>query len=156
MISYAKISENEFKKRIKNLVESEFQRRFSGFSKNLEQQVGYVLDTSMTDEMYQDLSVLRIGLDNIDTEDYDGVGFQTLNDFHYFGVVANSDDEQPVYFIIYVDNYDNLRVYLPTEGNNYDVQTNSTFGTKFLDEMDDFVDCFDILAINKHIKKQII
>ena len=77
-------------------------------------------------------------LENCDTpfsedyvEEYE-VGFYQLGDFAVMICVGGGDWEEPVAFCIYLDDCDNFRMYIPTEGNRYNIYTMTAFGTEFM------------------------
>lgn len=58
------------------------------------------------------------------------IGFHTLdNGLSYLGVTAGGDWEMPVFFIIYWDGQ-NLRAYIPTEGNYWNTDINKAYGNE--------------------------
>jgi hypothetical protein len=55
------------------------------------------------------------------------LGFQTLDNLTFLGINAGGDWEVPVFFIVYWDGME-LRAYIPTEGNTWNLTAHSAFG----------------------------
>ena len=93
------------------------------------------------DEVFQDELKSIMGLNTLD------------NGLTYWGMEAGGDWEHPVYFIIYWDG-ENLRGYVPKDGNVWNYKTKSAFGndgTSYEDGGN-----FDVQKIIGDIQKRII
>lgn len=82
----------------------------------------------------KDLEKVEFDLENYET-DPDGfrdhmplVGYQTIGELTFLGVSAGGDWEIPIFFLIYVDEKNKLRAYIPSKGNAYNTQTKSAYG----------------------------
>jgi hypothetical protein len=51
----------------------------------------------------------------------DVVGFHSIGDLNFLGILAGGDWEIPVFFILYQDLKNNIRAYIPTRGNLFDI-----------------------------------
>lgn len=87
----------------------------------------------------QDMSKINFDLENF-TDDKDGfavggeenslVGYNTLeNGFSFQGCLAGGDWEEPLFFIIYWDGKQ-LRAYVPEDGNVYNHNSKTAFGSE--------------------------
>ena len=66
------------------------------------------------------------------------VGFHVLpNGMPFLGIVASGDWEKDVYFIIYWSGTE-LRAYIPVEGNSYNLETNTAYGSEELAGFGDY------------------
>jgi hypothetical protein len=89
--------------------------------------------TKLTPLIQKDLSKVKFDTENVIYEEdnpfrAEGLGFRTLlNNLTVLGVKAGGDWENPVYFIIYWDG-DNLRGYIPKDGNPYNSDTKEAYG----------------------------
>ncbi|MNC01388.1 hypothetical protein D3C75_487350 [compost metagenome] len=69
-----------------------------------------------------------------------GVGFQSIGDFNFVGVYAGGDWETPVYYILYIDNKDKVRAYIPTDGNLFNRKLKMAFGSNFAEDKPEYSD----------------
>jgi len=65
----------------------------------------------------------------------DLLGYQVINGISFIGGAMGGDWEEPVYFIIYWDGK-NLRGYIPTKGNTFNIECKAAFGS--LEESDKY------------------
>ena len=56
------------------------------------------------------------------------LGLQHIKDFNFLGVYAGGDWEVPVFFILYYDDKNKLRAYIPSDGNPYNRKTKEAWG----------------------------
>lgn len=71
------------------------------------------------------------------------VGLYTLeNGLTYLGACAGGDWEVPVYYIIYWDGK-SLRAYIPKEGNTYNQETKTAFGSEEERDYEKYKDYWD-------------
>ena len=88
--------------------------------------------------------------------DYNGaplLGLQTIKDFNFVGVYAGGDWEAPVFFILYYDDKNKLRAYIPSDGNPYDRVNKEAWGNGE-ENVDDPEYDFDWAKIENDIKKR--
>lgn len=64
-----------------------------------------------------------------------GMYFQQIGDFCFSGHTAGGDWEELLFFIIYYDG-EQMRGYVPTPGNVFDLPEKAAFGTAEADEKD--------------------
>ena len=89
---------------------------------------------ALTTQIIADIECVRFCAENIDCFKcypfHCGeplLGFHTLsNGLTFLGVMAGGDWEQPIFFIIYYD--DELRAYVPEDGNVWNTDTNEAYG----------------------------
>jgi hypothetical protein len=98
-----------------------------------------------TSKLMKDLSKFNFYYENVllekdtikSTEDndrdyfYDNfplMGYQTIENRTFFGVLAGSDYGLPLYFILYQDDKNTLRGYIPSKGNVINPYSKSPFG----------------------------
>lgn len=61
-------------------------------------------------------------------DDFPLMGYQTIEDRTFFGVIAGSDYGLPLYFIVYQDDKNTLRGYIPSKGNSINPYSHCAFG----------------------------
>ncbi|MBC9702588.1 MAG: hypothetical protein H9W83_08680 [Leuconostoc sp.] len=61
-------------------------------------------------------------------DDFSLMGFQTVEDRTFYGVLAGSDYGLPLYFILYQDDKNTLRGYIPSKGNVLNPHSKMPFG----------------------------
>lgn len=89
----------------------------------------------LTPEVYTDLEVVNFDEENSEWEPGEGysggtTGFHTLpNGLTFLGITAGGDWETPLFYIIYWDG-DKLRAYVPTDGNHWNTDTNTAYGSE--------------------------
>ena len=97
-------------------------------------------------KLEKDLSKIMFSIENTATEngergftnDYEMVGFQSIGDFLFLGVVAGVDSEIPLYFIVYIDPNGSLRGYIPEEGNTFNPVSRCAFGGEDMEADEDY------------------
>lgn len=76
-------------------------------------------------------------LENYNIEDeYNDVDFIQLDGFSIALCYAGGDWEYPVWFCIYIDDNNKLRVYIPTNGNTFNKYTKTAFGSEESTKLD--------------------
>jgi len=55
-------------------------------------------------------------------------GFYQLDEYAIMLCCSGGDEEIPVYYCIYLDNKDNIRMYIPTDGNLFNKYTKTAYG----------------------------
>ena len=102
-------------------------------------------------QIHKDLSKIIFDQENCDADEdertqdgtiYDLVGYHTLdNKLTFLGVVAGGDWESPLFYIIYWDGK-KLRGYIPTEGNPWNKETKTAYGSEMErgEQYDDYWD----------------
>ena len=91
----------------------------------------------LTPEVTADLETVNFDEENFEWENGEGycgceaiVGFHTLrNGLTYLGITAGGDWETPLFYIIYWDGQ-KLRAYIPTDGNFWNTDTNTAYGSE--------------------------
>lgn len=72
----------------------------------------------------EDLAVVSFGLENVMSDPGPLLGYHQLpNGLTFWGSSAGDDAEFPVHFILYVDEKDQVRGYVPQRGNAFDPTT---------------------------------
>jgi hypothetical protein len=123
-------TQEEFENLMTKLVDKHFNNEdYSGGERmSTEEKVSYIIYKLVDGKLEEDLKKVDFDFENTDTSDDDGVGFQSIDNFYYFGVTAGGDWEFPVYFILYFDENFDLRAYIPEKGNCYNIKLQSAFG----------------------------
>lgn len=86
------------------------------------------------------------------------LGYQTHNKMSFMGLLGGSDYGEPVFFLLYIDPKDNIRAYIPKDGNAINPISKSVFGddiekddlfakSKGYEEYGDYLNA-DILDLN--------
>lgn len=91
----------------------------------------------VTPAIIQDLKKVNFDEENLEWEQGEGysgtgsiTGFHTLpNGLTYMGVVAGGDWEYPLFYIVYWDGT-KLRGYIPTDGNHWNTDTHTAYGSE--------------------------
>lgn len=85
------------------------------------------------------------------------VGLESIKDFSFVGCLAGGDWELPVFFIVYYDDKEKLRAYVPKEGNVYNKENMIAYGNDMGgDEVNEHMsDKFDWGLIKKEIEAKI-
>lgn len=88
-------------------------------------------------QLHGDLEAMWIDLGNINvdrpTEGFSLKGFQRLdNGLTFLGVEAGNDGDHPVFFIVYVDQANEVRAYVPEKGNSFNPETRTPYGSEDL------------------------
>ena len=65
-----------------------------------------------------------------------GLGFYQIGDYAVMLCYAGGDWEIPVYFAIYIDDNNKLRMYIPTKGNSFNPYTKTAYGSEEETELD--------------------
>lgn len=84
-------------------------------------------------QLEKDLSTVQFDTENMSSEDLYGdgsfpIGYHTLeNGMSFLGVNAGGDWENPLFFIVYWDGQD-LRAYIPEDGNPWNTDTHKAYG----------------------------
>ena len=86
-----------------------------------------------------------------------GVEFIQLDNFPIALCYAGGDWEYPVWFSIYIDDNNKLRVYIPTNGNTFNKYTKTAFGSEESTKLDPIKIWKDIPDLwKKDINKEVI
>ena len=86
-------------------------------------------------DVTEDLKAVQFDEENFEWEAGEGysggtTGFHTLpNGLTFLGITAGGDWESPLFYIIYWDG-DKLRAYVPTDGNHWNTDTNTAYGSE--------------------------
>ncbi|MNM47666.1 hypothetical protein D3C81_586380 [compost metagenome] len=81
---------------------------------------------------------IEFDLENVELdEDDDNLGVQTIGDFNYIGIIAGGDWENPVFFILFIDETGKIAGYVPEDGNIYNKKLKSAFGNNH--EREDYI-----------------
>lgn len=91
----------------------------------------------VTPRIVQDLKKVNFDEENLEWEVGEGysgtkgiTGFHTLpNGLTYMGVCAGGDWEAPLFYIVYFDGQE-LRGYIPTDGNHWNTDTKTAYGSE--------------------------
>jgi len=91
----------------------------------------------VTPRIVQDLKKVNFDEENLEWEDGEGysgtegiTGFHTLpNGLTYLGVCAGGDWEASLFYIVYFDGQE-LRGYIPTDGNHWNTDTHTAYGSE--------------------------
>jgi hypothetical protein len=125
---FAKISQEEFKDLMLQLIQENVEKEeLSDPDLNLEGKAAYAIYELSGEKLEKDLDV-EFDFENTETYGEEGLGFQSIGDFNYFGVSAGGDWEDPIYFIVYFDENKEVRAYIPEDGNVYNKKLKSAFG----------------------------
>ena len=94
---------------------------------------------NLTSKVSKDLSKVRFDMENFEwegEEENSYEGFEKITGFHilpngmaYLGCCAGGDWEKALFFILYYDG-NQLRGYIPTDGNTWNTDTNSAYGNE--------------------------
>lgn len=96
------------------------------------------------DTKYMKFTAENIVADNtfLETDEQTYIGFHTINNLTFLGMLVGGEDEIPIFMIVYLDITNKLRAYIPQNGNLYNRENNSTYGydavadSKILDQLD--------------------
>lgn len=77
-----------------------------------------------------DFENVSIPVDDYDDFCNDVVGFYQLNGFEVALCAAGGDGEFPVCFVVYIDDKNKLRMYIPTLGNTWNKFSKTAFGSE--------------------------
>lgn len=120
---------------------SEFNRLLDKLDFEGEDKTIYNLVTEfLTPTLQKDLSKFNFYCENLiekatdltfkDTPyfDFPLLGYQEFNGISFLGLIGGSDYGLPLFFILYIDDKNRIRGYLPSKGNAVNPLSKSTFG----------------------------
>jgi hypothetical protein len=126
-----------------------------------------VMDAVYSPRIYKDLHKIEFDCENVSIEGQEFVmpgftaGFDIINGFSVLWVAAGGDWEQPLAFILYLDNKNKVRGYVPMNGNVFDKIHKAAYGNYEFEELEDGFNAFieehpfDMEKMTKDIKNRI-
>ncbi|AEO93613.1 gp354 [Bacillus phage G] len=140
MIKYRKLTKEDFEGKLFELIKKYIGKGYENQIQDQKLELGDKLNYAIHNLVYEgkiseDLDKIEFDFENTDCLETENIG-----DFYYMPVVAGGDWEHPVFFIIYFDDEDTVRAYIPEDGNVYNIKMKSAFGNHEDEEKYDFVD----------------